>query len=442
MKIAQIVCVYPPDRGGIGTSARETARVLSSAGHDVITFVLQSKNSPLSRGVARAARDGACSNREEMTKVIYPKAFPKLGNGGLMPQLFWRLRDFDLAYLHYPFFGAAEIIWFLKKFIWKNKVKLIIHFHMEPEFSSPLLKFLSWPSRLIAPSLFRQADLIVCASRDYAEASMPPLILAALTSQSRGGDCDGTKIKEIPFSVDTEKFQPAKSNDDTSPYFGATSPEEKIFRILFVGGLDKAHYFKGVNILLEALAKIKNSPLDLPAGRQGVGAEPGEAGCVMVDSAKIGEQKIKDWQLEIVGDGDLRADYENRARELGIAEKIIFSVRVSDEDLPKKYQAADCLILPSVNRGEAFGIVLLEAMASGLPVIASNLPGVRKVFTAGAEGLLSRPGNVYDLKEKIEFLMNNPARCAEMGKAARRLAEEKYSQEKISQRLVEEIEKM
>ncbi|MDD4902546.1 MAG: glycosyltransferase family 4 protein [Patescibacteria group bacterium] len=394
MKIAQIVCVYPPYKGGIGTSALETARVLSSAHHEVKTFTINYK-SPLERGGSAPGGDGVCYSGGQ-GEVIRLKAFPKIGNGGFLPQLFWRLQNFDLVFLHYPFFGAAEIVWLLKKFVWHNKTRLVVHFHMEPEFSSPLLKILSWPSRLIMPSLFKQADLIVCASRDYAEANMPREIWAA--SQD--------KIKEIPFSVDAERFKPAAPPESASPYL---EPEEKenIFKILFVGGLDKAHYFKGIDILLDALSLL--------------------------------DKDRENWQMEIVGGGDCQTQYENRARELGLSDKVIFAGLVSDEELPKKYQAADCFVLPSVNKGEAFGIVLLEAMASGLPVIASNLPGVRQVFINGQEGMLVRPGNAYDLKGKMEFLMENSERRVEMGRAARKLAEEKYSLEKISNKLISEL---
>jgi glycosyltransferase involved in cell wall biosynthesis len=233
---------------------------------------------------------------------------------------------------------------------------------------------------------------------------MLPKIWAALTSQSRGGDCDGAKIVEIPFSVDTARFKPA----DTSQSRGGDC--DGAFKILFVGGLDKAHYFKGINVLLDALS--------------------------LLDKDK------ENWQMEVVGGGDCQTQYENRARELGLSDKVIFSGMATDEELPKKYQAADCFVLPSINKGEAFGIVLLEAMATGLPMIASDLPGVRKVFTGGQEGLLARPGDAEDLKEKIKYLMENSARRAEMGERARKLAEEKYSREKIGQLLSEEIRKL
>jgi glycosyltransferase involved in cell wall biosynthesis len=393
MKIAQIVCVYPPYKSGISTSALATARVFSSAGHEVETFTIdyvfsstQPSTHPVSRGAVYPPQEG----------IFRLRAFPKFGNGGFLPQLFWRLKDFDFVYLHYPFFGAAEIIWFLKKFFWKNKTKLIIHFHMEPEFTSPLLKILSWPSRLIRVSLFKQADLIICASLDYVEANMP----AGIFSVNR------SKIKEIPFSVDTERFKPLDLLQSSFDKLGTGDGVNRdgVFKILFVGGLDKAHYFKGVEVLFNALNLLSKNN--------------------------------SNWQLEIVGSGDLQAQYENQARELGIADKVIFVGNVNDADLPKKYQQADCLVLPSVNKGEAFGIVLLDAMATGIPVIASDLPGVRRVFTE-ASGLKVKPGDEEDLQKKIKFLMDNPEKRAEMGKAARRETEEKYDQDVISNKLKE-----
>ncbi|MFA5248113.1 MAG: glycosyltransferase family 4 protein [Patescibacteria group bacterium] len=392
MKIAQLVCVYPPYKGGIGTSAQNFARIFKSAGNEVKTFTM---NSPLERGgrTQRVAfgvlRDGVCE--VGVNDVAYLKAFPSSGKGGFLPQLFWRLKDFDLIYLHYPFFGASEIVWFLKKFIWRKNKKLVIHYHMDVVLPNLFLKILSLPSALIFNSLFKNVDLIVSASLDYVKNSHLKNIYAKYLE----------KFVEIPFGVDIEKFKPAEAKKENNK-----------FNILFVGGLDKAHYFKGINILLEAVAKL--SPLLF---REGMGV-------------------VKNWQLNIVGSGDLEESYKVKAQDLNIANKVKFLGNVSDEDLPKKYQEADCFVLPSTNKGEAFGIVLIEAMASGLPVIASDLSGVRGVFSSES-GLLIKSGDAEELKEKIEILMNNPAKCKEMGEVARREAEEKYSFDIVSKKVIE-----
>jgi glycosyltransferase involved in cell wall biosynthesis len=392
MKIAQVVCVYPPYQGGIGNSALAIARVLQSAGQEVETFTLDKK---VTHPVAEAAPPLPGRG------IIYLKTFPGFGNGGFLPQLFWRLKDFDLVYLHYPFFGAAEIVWFLKKFVWGKKKKLVIQYHMDVVLPNLFLKFLSLPSALIFNSLFKNADLIISASMDYIQSSKLNNIYKNYPQ----------KFVEIPFGVDLEKFHPvcrcerseaiSRHQEDTGLLRQGLAMTDG-FKIIFVGGLDKAHYFKGVDVLLKAL--------------------------------KLLDKDNSNWHLEIVGDGDLRSDYEKKASEMGLADKINFSGRVSDEDLPKKYQAADCFVLPSINKGEAFGIVLIEAMATGLPVIASDLPGVRGVFTAES-GLKIKPGDAEHLAEKLKYLINNPVERKKMGEAARKEAEEKYSHDKIDKKL-------
>lgn len=91
---------------------------------------------------------------------------------------------------------------------------------------------------------------------------------------------------------------------------------------------------------------------------------------------------------------------------------------------------------------EAFGVVLLEAMACGKPVIASNLPGVRSVVSAGEDGLLVRPGDIDDLAEKTQMLLDDPQRRREMGERGRDKVEEKYAWPKIIPRLVQVYEEV
>ena len=93
--------------------------------------------------------------------------------------------------------------------------------------------------------------------------------------------------------------------------------------------------------------------------------------------------------------------------------------------------------IPSTTMGEAFGVVLLEAMACGKPVIASNLPGVRSVVSDGQDGLLVRPGDVQDLAEKIEWLLGDAPRRKAMGGQGRAKVEQRYAWSKIIPRLVE-----
>ena len=84
-------------------------------------------------------------------------------------------------------------------------------------------------------------------------------------------------------------------------------------------------------------------------------------------------------------------------------------------------------VLPSVSRLEAFGIVALEAMATGKPVVVTDIPGVREVITNGKEGLLADPVNPEDLALKIRALLADDPKRAEMGRAGRDTVERSFA---------------
>jgi glycosyltransferase involved in cell wall biosynthesis len=136
-----------------------------------------------------------------------------------------------------------------------------------------------------------------------------------------------------------------------------------------------------------------------------------------------------------VGDGDLRNTYANQAKKLGLGRRVAFAGRVEEKELPAYYTASDFLVLPSVTRGEAFGLVLLEAMASGRPVIASNLPGVRSIVTPGKDGLLCRPGDTQDLATKMDEMLDDQDLRTMMGENARRKVSERYDWSMLIPRL-------
>jgi glycosyltransferase involved in cell wall biosynthesis len=371
MKIAQVVCAFPPYAGGIGNSAFEIGKILATR-HQVVNFTPHNL-----------------------------KPWFKYGHGAFLPQLLGKLRNFDYIYLHYPFFGTAEIVWLLKLFC--RRPKLIIHYHMDVKNSDWLAKLLSLPDRLIRRSLFRQADAIVGASLDY----------IAQSKIKKYYRRHPEKFREIPFGVDLKKFRPKLINRPTDGSIVARAQEivhyinDKFIKkdrldLLFVGGLDAAHYFKGLDILLKALAEMTTRP----------------------------------WRLTVIGSGDRQKNYESLARRLSLNKRIDFRGKLAETDLIRAYQNADLLILPSINSNEAFGLVLIEALACGVPVIASDLPGVRRVFDSHKQGLLIAPGNAADLKKKLEFIFNNEEMRRVMSLAARRLAEEKYDLKMMEEKLM------
>jgi glycosyltransferase involved in cell wall biosynthesis len=362
MKIAQIVCVFPPYQSGIGNVAYHFAEELSRLNNEVTVFAPAQK-------LANEKKYGF--DLQELNPYL------RYGNAAFLPQLVWRLKNFDIVHLHYPFFGATEPIW-LAKILGLVGKKLVIHYHMDIESLPITAKILSWPNNIIRASLFGRADAITCASLDYLQ-----------NSQIKDSyKTEPAKFFTIPFGVDLEKFKPA---DDW---------HKKKNNILFVAALDRAHYFKGLDILLKAMTHIN-----------------------------------KEIKLTIVGSGELLADYQTQAKELEIAERVVFAGAVADKELPKYYQQADLLVLPSINKHEAFGLVLLEALASGVPVVASDLPGVRSVFVDSQQGYLSLPGDINSLTEKIKQVLDNDANWQKMCQQAHAWAEEKYSWKKVGKSL-------
>jgi glycosyltransferase involved in cell wall biosynthesis len=113
-----------------------------------------------------------------------------------------------------------------------------------------------------------------------------------------------------------------------------------------------------------------------------------------------------------------------------------FCGSVDDDELPSYLRAADLFVFPSHNRLEGFGLAVAEALASGLPVVVADMPGVREVIELGVEGLLAEPMIESDLESKILELLGDPERRRQMGLAARRRAEQHFDVAQIVQRLV------
>jgi glycosyltransferase involved in cell wall biosynthesis len=364
MRVAIVTPVFPPYRGGIGTVAADDARRLRERGVEVTVFTPDyHRGYRQEEGVRRLAG-------------VYT-----WGNASLLPQLFWQLRGFDVIHLHYTFYGG-EIFTILAAKLWR--IPLVMTYHMQPKASGWLGKIFTFHRKTIEPLVLRAARQILVSSLDY-----------ATSIGLKGG-----KLVDMPFCVDTERFSPAR-DDAFRLRFGIPSRDVVL---LFVGGLDAAHYFKGLPVLLEACTRL---PKEIP------------------------------WRLLVVGDGDRRSTYEAQARHMGLIDRVVFAGSVPYEDLPRAYRAADMHILPSIDRSEAFGLVTLEASASGLPSIVSNLPGVRTLVDDGQTGYLVEPSNVADLSQRITWLLEHDEKRRAWGETARRRAEANYGTEHCTERLLD-----
>lgn len=369
MKVAHIVCAYPPYKGGMGNSVYNFADVLAREGHKITVFTPD-------YCVQCAIK------KDENIDVVRLKPLLKLGNAAILPQLLWQLKGFNIIHLHYPFFGSVELV-MLRKILSGRKVKLIVHYHMDTISKGWKGVIFGFSRVFVLPVLVRLSDTITCASLDYVKHS-------ALSSYYKKHK---DKFKQTLFGVDLVRFHPRESKK-----------EKNTKTILFVGSLDKAHYFKGIKNLLKAVSILRSKL-----------------------SFEI--------DLNIVGRGDLLDYYKFLAKKYKVEDIVNFADSVEDSVLPEFYNYCDVFVLPSINQGEAFGLVLLEAMASGKPVVASNLPGVRSVFKSGEHGLVVKPNDVDDLVEKLKAILKDDELGQRFGKAGRELIEKKYTWEEVGKRL-------
>ena len=323
--------------------AHSYADQLTRRGYDVTVFV------PRTRGNAAELKS---------YKVAALRPLLRFGYGAILPQLLWRLRGFEIIHLHYPFFATAFLVALARNLFYK-KAKLVVNYHMDVNLGGWRGIYEKCARKLALNYILKSADKIIISSEDYIENSC----IQEFYFKNIG------KFFELPFGV-SRRFAPEPKDEALLVKYGLAK-DDKV--VLFAGGLDRAHYFKGVNYLIKAISLIE-------------------------------DKKIK---ALIIGAGDLLPDYKKLVNEIKLSDRVKFTDYVPADSIVKHYNLGDIFILPSINSSEAFGIVLIEAMACGKPVIATNLKGVRSVVDSGVNGMLVEPKNSQDIADKINLLLGN-----------------------------------
>jgi glycosyltransferase involved in cell wall biosynthesis len=330
--VAHIAPVFPPYRGGMGTVAFHQARALAAAGARVTAFT--------PRGTRpRHAPAGVA--------LVELSPLAARGNAACLPQILWRLDGIDVVHLHYPFFGTAELLAARRL---AGGPPLVLQYQMDVVGVYWKARVFQWHRRVLLPAILRAADAILVTSNDYAASSF---LAPALPRLER-------KLVALPGGVDLGVFTPGSDRAALRARLGLSDRPT----VFFLARLDRAHYFKGLHVLIEAMAHVPDAA------------------------------------LVVGGDGEWRTDYEAQARAR-LGERARFVGDIADDALPDYYRAADALALPSIDRTEAFGLVLLEALACGTPVVASRLPGVRTLVDDGRTGFLVEPGDPLDLAARL-----------------------------------------
>lgn len=196
------------------------------------------------------------------------------------------------------------------------------------------------------------------------------------------------KCLVVPIGVDAARFHPP-----TKPYVGPP-------KLLFVGRL---RYYKGLDTLIAAM-------VELPA----------------------------EVTLDIAGNGPLYETLAAQVAKLNLQARVRFLHEVSDESLPALYQQASLFVLPSNARSEAYGIVLVEAMASGLPCVSTELgTGTSWLVQDGVTGRVVPPRDPAAMAAAIRDLLADPARLQSLGQAARARVEAELTQERMVEHVLE-----
>jgi glycosyltransferase involved in cell wall biosynthesis len=161
----------------------------------------------------------------------------------------------------------------------------------------------------------------------------------------------------------------------------------------------------------------------------------------LIDAIHILKETVTNFQLYIVGGGPLKSRMEKRVSDLELNKYTEFTGRVSDQELTELYRSSDIVIVPSVisESGDTEGmpVVILEAMAAGKPIVASNVSGIPDVVTDGINGYLVEQKDPEQLAEKIIYLIEHPKLRENMGMVGRKMVEKKFTWKKIGERTIE-----
>jgi glycosyltransferase involved in cell wall biosynthesis len=229
----------------------------------------------------------------------------------------------------------------------------------------------------------KEADVIVTISR------------YSLEKMQKHYNVDSSKVRIVPNGVDTEKYQPVENQAQLKLEFGFGEAPV----VLFVGSLIPR---KGVPFLVEAAKQIIKTQADT--------------------------------RFVLVGDGPLKTQLTSDLAPAKLSGNFVFKNGLSDETLAKMYGCADVFVLPSIQEGQ--GIVLLEASASGKPVVAFDIGGVNETVVNGETGLLAGRRNVGELAEAMLKLLGDTILRQKMGSAGRKFVVENFTWDICAQKML------
>lgn len=265
-------------------------------------------------------------------------------------------KNADIVHIHVPF-PLADMALLLSGY----KGKVIVSWHSDIVKQKTLLTLY----KPFMKYLLSRADCILVATKGHIDGS-------EFLTEYRN------KCRILPYGINPEDYL----NIETKPFLTEKATNPDCIKIFFTGRLV---YYKGVDILIKAFSKT-----------------------------------YCDCELFIAGTGVLEKELKKKVRKYNIQDRVHFLGFLPENQLKQAYADCDIFVLPSIARSEAFGIVQLEAMIYGKPVINTRLPsGVPYVSIHGKTGITVQPENYRQLASAIKLLCRNKTLREKLGKSAK-----------------------
>lgn len=311
-------------------------------------------------------------------RVVRAGRWAKLQSTPISTSLFgWIARlERDVTHLHFPY-PMGELAQLLRG----PRGPVIVTYHGDIVRQATLLKLYDPFLR----AMLKRADRILATSPNYVRSS--PYLAA-----------HAHKVEVVPLGVDIARFENL-DEDGVRRLHAHLAPAGETL-LLMVG---RMRYYKGLDVAIDALDRVRDLPL----------------------------------RLALVGDGEMRPALERQVARLGLSGMVTFADSVGNAELPLWYRAADVYVSSSSHRSEAFGISIVEALASGRPALTTELgTGTSWVNQHDVTGLVVPANDPAALAGAMRTLALDPARRAAMGRAAHARARAEFTLDTMNDRVI------
>ena len=376
MKILHIGKFFHPSHGGIETFVQDIAKASMAQG--------------VRQGLMVHAQPGQNAGQRDLPTYPYLSYFDRVGSLGsfgyapISPSFGWRLRQAiaafqpDLLYLHFP---NPSAFWALLSPA-ARRIPWIVHWHADasgPEFDRIV--------RILYP-FYRPFEQAILARSAQVIVSSPPYLESSNALQRWKGKC-----RIVPLGLDPARVQ-SERGESESALWGT----DHRLRILALGRLTA---YKGFDVLIRAMGQTQA-------------------------------------ELIIAGEGSERARLERLIKTSACQATVHLMGSVSNEDRNQLLSSCDLVCLPSLNRAEAFGISVLEAMGVGKPALVSRIPGsgLPWLVQDGRTGWHVDPGDVAAISSKINWLDQHRTALTEAGQQAYQRFHQHFDIREIARQII------